>query len=232
MIDKPHDTIDELLPWYATGRLSPADRARVEKALKADPELQRRLDLAFDELDETVRVNEHLGAPSPHVLEDLFAKIDAEPARPFRARGAGAASWLARKLMALTPRTLTLATIAATALVLVQAAVIGTMVTQRGAGYSTASYSKFESPEGSFVLIGFTDTATAAQVLEFLKANQAVIVDGPRAGGLFKLRVAPDKLPRGTGRRDCPPDDGAWGSRETRRAGALSASTVPFGDVA
>lgn len=199
MIDRPHvaDNIDELLPWYATGRLSPADLARVEKALRADPELQRRLELVYDEVGETVRVNERLGAPSPHALEGLFAKIDAEPARPFRARGAGAASWLANKLAALAPRTLALASVAAAALVLVQAAVIGTMVTQGGGSFSTASYSKFEATDGSFVLVGFTETATAAQVLDFLKANQAAIVDSPRAPGRGRgIRVSGVLRPR------------------------------------
>ena len=46
------------------------------------------------------------------------------------------------------------------------------------------------------MLVGFAETATAAKVLEFLKANNAVIVDGPRAGGLFKLKVSSDKLSR------------------------------------
>ncbi|NJL09173.1 MAG: hypothetical protein HC900_13760 [Methylacidiphilales bacterium] len=47
--------------------------ARVEAALRADPELVRRLDLVRDELGETIRVNERLGAPSTHAIETLFA---------------------------------------------------------------------------------------------------------------------------------------------------------------
>ncbi|KAA5602892.1 hypothetical protein [Blastochloris sulfoviridis] len=187
--------IDELLPWHATGRLSAAEAARVEAALRADPELARRLDLVRDELDETIRVNERLGAPSPHAIEKLFAKIDAEPKYPLATPG-GLASRLSEWLAALAPRTLALAVTAAALALVVQAGIIGSLlIEERPAGFSTASAPTFEPQGGSFVLVGFTETATAAQVLTFLKANEAVIVDGPRAGGLFKLRVSADRLP-------------------------------------
>jgi len=57
--------IEELLPWYATGTLS---------------ELARRYELVRQELAETARLNETLGAPSARAVEKLFAAINAEEA--------------------------------------------------------------------------------------------------------------------------------------------------------
>jgi hypothetical protein len=188
---------DDLLPWYATGRLSQADTARLDAMLASEPELSRRLDLVRDELDETIRVNERLGAPSPHVIEHLFAKIDAEPRR-IPASPSGLAARLSEWLSSLAPRTLALATIAGAFVLLAQAGIIGSLLLTDAppASYTTASYTKFEQQDGAFVLVGFAETATAAKVLEFLKVHNASIVDGPRAGGLFKLKVSPDKLSR------------------------------------
>src|SRR5262245_36885224 len=77
---------EELLPWYATGALSRRDVDRVEQALAADPELAHRYELVRQELAETTRLNETLGAPSARAMEKLFAAIDAEEARVPRRR--------------------------------------------------------------------------------------------------------------------------------------------------
>ena len=41
-VEKGRGEIEDLLPWYANGRLSVEDRRRVEAALAADGELARR----------------------------------------------------------------------------------------------------------------------------------------------------------------------------------------------
>src|SRR5215813_13063019 len=70
--------IEALLPWYAAGTLSRRDAIRVEQALASDRELARRYDLVREELNETIHLNETLGAPSARAMERLFASIDAE----------------------------------------------------------------------------------------------------------------------------------------------------------
>lgn len=201
-ITKDRDAIDALLPWYATGRLSAADAKRVEAAIDADPEMARRAELARDEMDETIRINEHLGAPSPRTIEQLFAKIDAEPksATILRAvsaaAGGGFAGRVAGWLAGFAPRTLAYATVAGALALLLQAGVIGSLMMERGgsASYQTASYGKFEPADGAFVMVSFADGVTAMQVLEFLRGQNATIVDGPRGGNMFKLRVSPVRL--------------------------------------
>ena len=61
--------IEVLLPWYAAGTLSRCDADLVEQALARDSELARRYDLVRQELAETIRLNEALGAPSARAME-------------------------------------------------------------------------------------------------------------------------------------------------------------------
>ena len=75
------EDIEDLLPWHAAGTLNRRDTQRVEEALAKDSELARRFALVREELGETIHLNETLGAPSARAMEQLFAKIDAEPAR-------------------------------------------------------------------------------------------------------------------------------------------------------
>jgi hypothetical protein len=78
--------IEELLPWHATGTLSRRDAGRVEQALADDRELGRHYELVRQELAETTRLNETLGAPSARAMEKLFAAINAQEARAPRRR--------------------------------------------------------------------------------------------------------------------------------------------------
>ena len=78
--EREPNEIEALLPWHAAGTLSRDDAERVEAALAGDHELARRYALVREELAETIRLNEALGAPSPRPLERLMTRIDAEAA--------------------------------------------------------------------------------------------------------------------------------------------------------
>src|ERR1019366_9542713 len=137
--ETPND-IEELLPWHAAGTLSRRDTQRVEDALARDPELARRYALVRDELGETIVLNETLGAPSAHAMENLFNKIDAEPARKPAASfylGARIGEFFA----SLSPRTLAWSASAAALAILLQAGLIATVVIKdkSAGGYETAS---------------------------------------------------------------------------------------------
>jgi len=49
---------------------------------------------------------------------------------------------------------------------------------------------------GSYVLIGFAPQANAADVTKFLDVHKATIVEGPKGGGLYRVRVSATVLPR------------------------------------
>ena len=79
--EKLPEDVELLLPWHAAGTLSRRDAARVEQALANDNELAARYEMVREELGEAIRLNETLGAPSARAMQQLFAKIDAEPVR-------------------------------------------------------------------------------------------------------------------------------------------------------
>jgi len=183
----PED-VELLLPWHAAGTLSRRDAARVEQALANDNELASRYEMVREELGEAIRLNETLGAPSARAMQDLFAKIDAEPARqPKVSFNLGA--WLTDFVTSFQPRTLAYgATAAALAIVLQAGILAGVFVKDGGVGYQTVSLP--DRTDGTFVAVRFKPEATAAEITKFLADNKAAVVGGPIAGGLFKLRVS------------------------------------------
>jgi len=182
------DAIDELLPWHVTGRLDPADSERVDAALAADPDLARRLAIAEEEFRETVSLNEALGAPSVRARDALFARIDAAGVPASRRAASQGGGWWTTLVAALSPRTLAWSAAAAALVIAVQAGTIGTLLmNERTPGFVTASGP--EAASGSRLLVGFAPEATVAQITAFLQGHRAVVVDGPRAGGVFLVRV-------------------------------------------
>ncbi|QCK86230.1 hypothetical protein E8L99_10930 [Phreatobacter aquaticus] len=186
--------ISELLPWYAAGTLNAADKARVEAAMAADPTLREELELVRDDQHATLQLADYAPVPSARVLDDLMRKVDAEPARfahvASRAK-AGFADWLGSKLAAFQPRTLAYAAGAAAVALVLQAGVIGSAYLGEGATFRTASYSTDNAVHavGTFVLVGFTNQATTSDMTMLLQQNQAIIVEGPRQGGVYKVRI-------------------------------------------
>jgi hypothetical protein len=197
------DDVEALLPWHAAGTLDDKSAQRVEHALAKDAELRRRFALVREEFGETIRLNEALGAPSARALERLMAGIEQEggrakvaaPRRSFRA-------WLAEKLSP-SPRALAFASAAAAVIIIAQAGLIGRMYYSADesdiGGYRSIEIGPFGTASkdsqrnlaiGTFVFIGFVPSATAGDITHFLDANKLVMVDGPRAGQLYKVRVS------------------------------------------
>ena len=190
--EKLPEDVELLLPWHAAGTLSRRDAARVEQALANDNELAARYEMVREELGEAIRLNETLGAPSARAMQNLFAKIDAEPARqPKVSLNLGA--WLTNFVSSFQPRTLAYgATAAALAIVLQAGILAGVFVKEGGVGFTSASLT--QSVDGSLVAVRFNPQATAADITKFLADNKAIVVGGPAAGGMFKLRVSENAL--------------------------------------
>jgi len=191
--EKLPEDVELLLPWHAAGTLSRRDAARVEQALANDNELAARYDMVREELGEAIRLNETLGAPSARAMQDLFAKIDAEPARKPKA-SLNIGAWLTNFVAGFQPRTLAYgATAAALAIVLQAGILAGVFVKEGGVGgYTSASLTTNE--QASYVAVRFNPQASAADITKFLADNKATIVGGPAAGGMFKLRVSDSAL--------------------------------------
>jgi len=215
--------IEALLPWHAAGTLSRRDARRVEEALAQDPELARRFALIRDELSETILLNETLGAPSGRAMDRLLASIDAEVEQaPARRRSRGGltafAAFMSERLARISPRTLGWSASAAALVIALQAGLLtGLYVQERGGAgtYKTASFEDgsensrgidisprgigpsrgITGPGGSYALIRFDPKAGIAEVSKFLESHHASVVDGPRANGMYRIRLADTALP-------------------------------------
>ncbi|MFK5057955.1 hypothetical protein ACI4AF_28975, partial [Klebsiella pneumoniae] len=78
MLEQEPSEIEMLLPWHAAGTLNARDARRVEEALAREPALARQYAAIRAEYEETIHLNESLGAPSGRAMQKLFAAIDAE----------------------------------------------------------------------------------------------------------------------------------------------------------
>jgi hypothetical protein len=187
------EDIEALLPWHATGTLSGRDAERVEQALAQDPELARRFELVREEMAETIHLNETLGAPSARAAERLFAAIQADgTGAKRRTISLDLGNWLAGLLRELSPRTLAWSAAAAGLAIVLQAGLLaGLLLSERGASYQTASYGEpTAAGPGAFALVRFNPAASAADITRFFESHKASLVDGPRAGGVYRIRVA------------------------------------------
>jgi anti-sigma-K factor RskA len=185
------EDIELLLPWHAAGTLSRRDAERVERALANDNELAARYEEVREELGAAINLNESLGAPSARAMNDLFAKIDAEPARQPKA-SINVVSWFSGFVASFQPRTLAYAAGAAAIALMLQAGIITNMLVQTGGTFTVASIDRQAVEDtGSYVLIRFNPQANVTDISKFLADNNATIAGGPAAGsGLFRLKVA------------------------------------------
>jgi anti-sigma-K factor RskA len=177
--------IEALLPWHAAGTLSRRDSDRVEQALASDRELARRYELVREELNETIHLNETLGAPSARAMEKLFAAIDAE-APVAKKASFNLVGRVAGFLSGFSPRTLAYAASAAVLALVLQAAVLTTVVVRdqgNGQSYELSSADQL-------AVVRFTPSTTLAEVTRFLDINHAVVVNGPKQGGLYEIRLS------------------------------------------
>jgi hypothetical protein len=183
--------IEALLPWYAAGTLRRRDRMRVEEALRSNPDLARHADLVREELAETICLNESLGAPSARALDRLMAAIDADAAAE-RQRSSPRAivSRFANFVASFSPRTLAVAASFAVVAIGLQSFFLVSMLTKPLGVYETASVSAEPHGHGTFALVRFARQASAGEITKFLETYQATLVDGPKAGGLYRVKLA------------------------------------------
>lgn len=183
--------ISMLLPWYAAGTLSPAETRRVAAAIDRDPELARRLEEIREEATETLALNEAIPAPSRRAADRLFAAIDAEQAanpRIYKPKFS-LTGWLTETISAARPRTLALAAAAAVAVIALQAGLIAGSMVEPRQGFETATAPQTLS-DGPHILVNFVPSATVSDIETLLKSVGGTIVEGPRAGGLYRIRIA------------------------------------------
>jgi anti-sigma-K factor RskA len=188
--------IEALLPWYEVGTLRRRDRLRVAEALRTDAELGRHADLVREELAEAIRLNETLGAPSARVMDRLMAAIDDE-ALAARKRDSArvVAGGIAGFIASLSPRTLAFAASMAVLAIALQAfLLVGVLTKPQGPVQVAELNSEPHGSHGTFAMVRFARQASAAEITKFLENYQATLVDGPKAGGVYRVKVAMSSL--------------------------------------
>ncbi|WP_426424707.1 hypothetical protein [Bradyrhizobium genosp. A] len=193
MLEREPGEIELLLPWHAAGTLNARDARRVEEALASDPELAKQYAAIRGEYEETIHLNESLGAPSAGAMQKLFAAIDAEPARatgslPLSAR-------VATFFASLSPRTLAWSASLGAVALLLQAGIIGAVLMKtQTSTFQTASLStgapitrELGAAAPSRALVRFTPEARVADITALLDSYQASII-GDARGGMFRLQ--------------------------------------------
>jgi anti-sigma factor RsiW len=184
------EEIEMLLPWYATGKLDRADVAKVESYLARHPQMSAQLDMIRAEREQTALANEALGSPSAEARDRIMASLAT--ARPASLAQSIVASGLFRRLSAFftapTASGVQWAGLAAAALIVLQAAAItGLVVGGSGDSYQTASGQNIGN--GITALVVFADDAKAPAIARLLTEFDASIVDGPKPGGVYKIRL-------------------------------------------
>ena len=87
------------------------------------------------------------------------------------------------------------ATAAAAVVILAQAAILGSLVTSwTPTTYQTASGGTAQTQAGSFALVRFADAATIKDVTSALAGFGMAIVESPRAGSLYRVRMSATTL--------------------------------------
>lgn len=190
------DTFAALLPWYVSGKISAADKARVEAYLATHPEAEMQLELVRAEADAVFSANQEI-ATHRVSFDAIKAKLHASPSARFSSMRAGLIDRVGSLIASLTPRQLALAGMAAALAVVVQTATIGALVNAMlggGGSYETASGPGDKLAAGTYALVSFQPAAPAGTLSAFLADAGYVIVEGPKAGGVYRLRLSGNVL--------------------------------------
>jgi anti-sigma factor RsiW len=184
------EEIEMLLPWYVSGRLDAGDRARVESYVARDAGLRHQLDLIRAERQETVGANEALRTAPAGALDRLMASLP--PRRPSLAQRFTSSTiyqTVADFFAAPTVRGVRFAAVAAALLLLVQAAAITTLLVRGEGGGTYQTASGQSDDKGVSALVVFTEDARLPAISRLLADLDATIVDGPKPGGVYKVRI-------------------------------------------
>lgn len=187
------EQMSALLPWYVTDRLSADERRQVDDYAARHPAFARELALAREEADVVFELNEAI-APPAGGLDRLRRSVAATPQARVTAAKQSFIDKLASWLDGIAPRHLAYATMAAALALILQAVALTSVLPSRSTGgFETASH----TPDGGAVvhaIVTFAADAGAGAITQTLVELNARIVDGPRAGGLYRVQFMGDGI--------------------------------------
>ncbi|MEP3275935.1 MAG: hypothetical protein ABJN26_20610 [Stappiaceae bacterium] len=186
------DEAELLLPFYVNGTLEVEVREEFEAVLAKNDELRIQLELAQEDREFVTAENEAITIPSPAKFNQLLGENTGSRPRANPSVVTRILTWWE----GLPPIASAGVAVAALVLVLLQASIIagGLLNQPTGNGFRTASGEDKPSVTqnaGAFagVVVRFADSATAARISDLMTRIDAEIVSGPRAGGLYHVKL-------------------------------------------
>lgn len=181
---EPQD-VEELLPWYVTGRVSREEARGIEAALKTMPDLTDKLAQVQRERDAVSRAAEAVEPAPPETLQRLLQQVEATRQRrvPRIDNRDEAGGWL-RNAMG---RSIVWQTAFAAACVVIIA--LGIRMYSLPAPGELGVATSMNGAGGSTLLVTFRPDATAGDIAAFLTDLNVTIVSGPRRGGTYVVQV-------------------------------------------
>lgn len=177
--DNPRKHFEELVPFYLTGRIAQADRVWVQRYLESHPEAQAELDWHSDLMTQVVNQAEARAMQAPEMVG--WARVEAE----LRATRQSASvkpstmsvadrinawfGWLSARPLAPV----------AAALIVVQGAVIGTLLQREPIDGPEPTRSTSTVAARDVLQVRFKQAATEPELRALLYGAGARIVDGP-----------------------------------------------------
>lgn len=178
-----HQQTQELLPWYATGQIDPADRARVESHLAECAGCQAELRLEM-------RLSREVSA-LPMELElgwlDLRRRLQIRPSLWSRCKSLATNLWEGLE----SGDYVRWAVAGQMAFLLLLVAIVS--APDRSAPYHTLG-SPNVARAGN-VIVMFRPETAEGRLRHILEAADARLVDGPTPAGAYMLFVSPDRRP-------------------------------------
>ena len=174
------DELEALLPFYLNGTLDGEDLAAVEDWLASDPQAMASLAEVEAEFSSTAAANQAIRPPAD-ALSHFSRALDAEAGRARHTPSVLGRLWAG--FMAIPATVAWAAATAAVVLVLVQA------VMEPGGRGGPVEIAGTESANMPFVLVTFRPDARIADISAVLSGQNAVILSGPAAGGVYKIGI-------------------------------------------
>ena len=186
---EPQD-VEELLPWYVTGRISREEARGIEAALKTMPVLADKLAQAQRERDAVARAAEAIEPPPPETLQNLLQQVETtRQSRPARVDAAGqSGGWLADAFN----RNLVWQGAFAVASVAIVALGVRLYTLPAAGPFEVAGNGTASNINGAAIptlLVTFQADATAGQITALLSELDAVVADGPKPDGAFVIHL-------------------------------------------
>ncbi len=186
---EPQD-VEELLPWYATGRISREEARGVEAALNTMPDLAQKLSQVQRERDAVALGSEAVPPPPAENLQRLLQQVEntrqaraPKPDKPAK-EGDWIGAFFARRQVWQVAFT-----VACVALV-VMATQLYRPSDMPGTGIMLEAATGMAGIDaGARLTVEFQPTATSSDIGALLTSRGAVIVDGPKAGNAFIVQL-------------------------------------------